>query len=39
MHLHSTRPLGDGVRWRVHYTRVIDEDEDLPPEDDGRFLR
>ena len=21
----ASRPIGDGVRWRVHYTRVIDE--------------
>merc|ERR1719329_1608490 len=27
-HTHTTRPIGDGVRWRVHYTRVIDEDEE-----------
>lgn len=23
--LQASRPIGDGVRWRVHYTRVIDE--------------
>jgi len=27
MHTSTSRPVGDGVRWRVHYTRVIDEDE------------
>merc|ERR1711988_354834 len=35
MHTHASRPIGDGVRWRVHYTRVIDEDEGLPAEQDG----
>jgi len=30
MHIQASRPIGDGVRWRVHYTRVIDEDEELP---------
>jgi len=30
MHTQASRPVGDGVRWRVHYTRVIDEDEELP---------
>lgn len=29
-HTQRTRPVGDGVRWRVHYTRVIDEDEEAP---------
>jgi len=29
-HIPASRPVGDGVRWRVHYTRVIDEDEELP---------
>jgi len=29
-HTQASRPIGDGVRWRVHYTRVIDEDEELP---------
>lgn len=29
MHTQTSRPIGDGVRWRVHYTRVIDEDEEL----------
>jgi len=29
-HTVSSRPIGDGARWRVHYTRVIDEDEELP---------
>lgn len=29
-HTQASRPVGDGVRWRVHYTRVIDEDEELP---------
>eukprot|EP00928_Gymnodinium_smaydae_P061619 TRINITY_DN45660_c0_g1_i1.p1 TRINITY_DN45660_c0_g1~~TRINITY_DN45660_c0_g1_i1.p1 ORF type:complete len:280 (+),score=50.47 TRINITY_DN45660_c0_g1_i1:247-1086(+) len=28
MHTQMSRPIGDGVRWRVHYTRVIDEDEE-----------
>jgi palmitoyltransferase len=28
MHTLASRPVGDGVRWRVHYTRVIDEDEE-----------
>jgi len=27
-HVQASRPIGDGVRWRVHYTRVIDEDEE-----------
>jgi len=27
-HVPASRPVGDGVRWRVHYTRVIDEDEE-----------
>jgi len=31
-HINASRPVGDGVRWRVHYTRVIDEDEELPAE-------
>jgi palmitoyltransferase len=31
-HVPASRPVGDGVRWRVHYTRVIDEDEELPAE-------
>ena len=45
VHLSSTRPCGDGVRWRVHYTRVVDDDEEMPAEDDrrnrgrGGFLR
>jgi len=30
MHTQASRPVGDGVRWRVHYTRIIDEDEELP---------
>merc|ERR1711924_567158 len=30
LHIPLSRPVGDGVRWRVHYTRVIDEDEELP---------
>jgi len=30
LHTQSSRPIGDGVRWRVHYTRVIDEDEEQP---------
>jgi len=29
LHTPSSKPVGDGVRWRVHYTRVIDEEEDL----------
>merc|ERR1719210_798392 len=32
LHTQASRPVGDGVRWRVHYTRVIDEDEELPNE-------
>eukprot|EP00929_Paragymnodinium_shiwhaense_P115159 TRINITY_DN83851_c0_g1_i1.p1 TRINITY_DN83851_c0_g1~~TRINITY_DN83851_c0_g1_i1.p1 ORF type:complete len:283 (+),score=5.29 TRINITY_DN83851_c0_g1_i1:164-1012(+) len=28
LHTQASRPVGDGVRWRVHYTRVIDEDEE-----------
>jgi len=37
-HIQNSRPVGDGVRWRVHYTRVIDEDEELPAdEDQGNF--
>merc|ERR1719515_508039 len=35
MHTQASRPIGDGVRWRVHYTRVIDEDEELPADQDG----
>jgi len=35
MHLPASRPVGDGVRWRVHYTRVIDEDEELPADEEG----
>lgn len=35
MHTQASRPIGDGVRWRVHYTRVIDEDEELPADEDG----
>jgi palmitoyltransferase len=31
-HVLASRSVGDGVRWRVHYTRVIDEDEELPAE-------
>merc|ERR1740130_2068882 len=31
-HIPASRPVGDGVRWRVHYTRVVDEDEELPAE-------
>jgi len=34
LHLPLSRPVGDGVRWRVHYTRVIDEDEELPADDE-----
>jgi len=34
-HTQASRPIGDGVRWRVHYTRVIDEDEELPADEDG----
>merc|ERR1719410_667251 len=34
-HMQASRPVGDGVRWRVHYTRVIDEDEELPADEDG----
>lgn len=34
LHLPMSRPVGDGVRWRVHYTRVIDEDEELPADDE-----
>jgi len=30
VHTQASRPIGDGVRWRVHYTRVMDEDEELP---------
>lgn len=40
VHTNASRPIGDGVRWRVHYTRVIDEDEELPAEGDaGRSNR
>mmetsp|Transcript_44048 Transcript_44048/g.101644 ORF Transcript_44048/g.101644 Transcript_44048/m.101644 type:complete len:282 (-) Transcript_44048:157-1002(-) len=28
LHTQSSRPVGDGVRWRIDYTRVIDEDEE-----------
>jgi len=41
-HTASSRPVGDGVRWRVHYTRVVDEDEELNDDDQNRragFLR
>eukprot|EP00397_Hematodinium_sp_SG-2012_P042607 GEMP01047169.1.p1 GENE.GEMP01047169.1~~GEMP01047169.1.p1 ORF type:complete len:304 (+),score=22.55 GEMP01047169.1:106-912(+) len=38
-HLASTRPVGDGVRWRVHYSRVVDEDEELPADEDGAGAR
>jgi len=34
LHVPMSRPVGDGVRWRVHYTRVIDEDEELPADDE-----
>jgi len=34
-HTQASRPIGDGVRWRVHYTRVIDEDEELPADENG----
>jgi len=34
LHTQASRPIGDGVRWRVHYTRIIDEDEEMPNEDD-----
>ncbi len=30
---------GDGVRWRVHYTRVVDEDEEMADEDANREMR
>jgi len=36
MHTQASRPVGDGVRWRVHYTRVIDEDEELPADEGSR---
>mmetsp|Transcript_8015 Transcript_8015/g.19284 ORF Transcript_8015/g.19284 Transcript_8015/m.19284 type:complete len:707 (+) Transcript_8015:488-2608(+) len=29
----NSRPHGDGVRWRVHYTRLTDEDDELPEDD------
>jgi len=32
LHTQASRPIGDGVRWRVHYTRVIDEDEEAGAE-------
>merc|ERR1719191_1653658 len=35
LHTQASRPIGDGVRWRVHYTRVIDEEEELPADEDG----
>eukprot|EP00913_Durusdinium_trenchii_P001161 g1068.t1 len=35
LHTQASRPIGDGVRWRVHYTRVIDEDEELPADEEG----
>jgi len=35
-HTQASRPVGDGVRWRVHYARVIDEDEELPADEDQR---
>ncbi|CAD7940345.1 unnamed protein product [Amoebophrya sp. A120] len=31
----NARPHGDGVRWRVHYTRLTDEDDELPADDDN----
>lgn len=30
IHTGASKPVGDGVRWRVHYARVGDEDEDNP---------
>merc|ERR1719386_107932 len=27
-HVPASQPVGDGVRWRAHYTGVIDEDEE-----------
>eukprot|EP00747_Dinoflagellata_sp_TGD_P066271 gnl/TRDRNA2_/TRDRNA2_154729_c0_seq4.p1 gnl/TRDRNA2_/TRDRNA2_154729_c0~~gnl/TRDRNA2_/TRDRNA2_154729_c0_seq4.p1 ORF type:complete len:302 (-),score=51.46 gnl/TRDRNA2_/TRDRNA2_154729_c0_seq4:771-1676(-) len=35
LHTQASRPVGDGVRWRVHYTRVIDEDEEPGDEPQG----
>lgn len=26
IHLHASRPMGDGVRWRRHYLRAMDEE-------------
>jgi len=34
LHTQASRPIGDGVRWRVHYTRIVDEDEEVPGDDD-----
>jgi palmitoyltransferase len=34
-HTPTSRPIGDGVRWRVHYTKMIDEDEELPADEDS----
>lgn len=34
LHTSASRPVGDGVRWRVHYTRVTDDDEE-PADDAG----
>eukprot|EP00747_Dinoflagellata_sp_TGD_P066270 gnl/TRDRNA2_/TRDRNA2_154729_c0_seq3.p1 gnl/TRDRNA2_/TRDRNA2_154729_c0~~gnl/TRDRNA2_/TRDRNA2_154729_c0_seq3.p1 ORF type:complete len:300 (-),score=49.20 gnl/TRDRNA2_/TRDRNA2_154729_c0_seq3:927-1826(-) len=39
MHTQASRPVGDGVRWRVHYTRVIDEDEEAGDEPQGGSSR
>ncbi|CAD7964589.1 unnamed protein product [Amoebophrya sp. A25] len=38
-HTASSRPVGDGVRWRVHYTRVVDEDEELNEEEAAQHNR
>lgn len=34
-HIQASRPIGDGVRWRVHYTSIVDEEEDFPADDDA----
>merc|ERR1712224_228757 len=35
LHTPTSRPIGDGVRWRVHYTKMTDEDEELPADEDS----
>lgn len=39
LHTKLSRPAGDGVRWRVHYSNVVDEDEELPHDDRHQNMR